>query len=587
MLPCTKQFNKKRKNKAVSMKYARELLEKEAGKLAKKAFGEETLQETRDASKGILCSTAPFKKAAEKKMPPAEIASQAAKKISSLKKTLVAEATADNGYVNFAATNEYFSLAVTQACAMKKKFGCNKGGKKKVFIIDYSDPNVGKPFHVGHIRSTILGHSIVALKKACGYEAHGYAYLGDAGTQVAKLVVALDEFTEMKQAKTEKQLLKYYQKIHDESEKNPALEEKARNVLQKIEEGDAEVLKKVEEIRNISINGFEKNWRKLGVKFDVVTGESAFISPAKKIVSECVEKQIAFVDKNGETVVELEKQGLPNTILMRSNGTTLYLTRDIAREDWASEKWKYDESLVITASEQNNHFKQFHKICELLQRPYAEKLSHVGFGLVFLESGKISSRKGNVVFLDDVLKEAVDSAKKEIEKRKNEYDEKEIKKIADFVGVGGTKFSFLRVGSEKSITFNPSLATSFEGDTGAYCQYTCVRAKNILRKAFGETKQKILVPENAVFNDSEKAVCQMVGDFPFVVQRACDNLQPHVLCDFALKLSARFSEFYEKCPVLNAENEQEKAKRLAITKAVEATLENCLRLLGITVPERM
>ncbi|MEK6924300.1 MAG: arginine--tRNA ligase [Candidatus Micrarchaeota archaeon] len=593
--------------------YARALLEEEARELVVGALGRSSLAEPRDASFGVLSDSSAFRLAGELKKKPDAIAGEAAAKINAVQgRHFINCASAVGGFVNFQASDAYYALAVKQACRLQGDFGKNGLGKGKVFTIDYSDPNVGKPFHIGHIRSTILGASILRLKRACGWQAHGYTWLGDSGTQVAKLIVALDEFKDLPAAADERALLEYYKRIHAEIDARPELAEKARKVQELLEQGDAETLGKAEKIRIVSLRGFQANWRALGLAyrvkgsdFEVVTGESAFIKAAVKRVGECVKAGVAFVDKEGETVLRLEPHGLPNTVLMRSNGTTLYITRDIAREDWAFKKWKYDESLVITASEQDNHFRQWHKTVELLGRPYAGKLRHVGFGLVFLEGGKISSREGRVVFLDDVLHDAVDAARKQLGSvegqdihgaggvktshnveriiaHKASIREDELDGIARTVGVGSLKFAFLRVGSEKNITFNPATAVSFEGDTGAYVQYTCVRARNILRKA-----GKLRMPgEMQGFNDAEKNVAGLAASFPQVVNYACNGLQPHALCDYSLKLSAAFSAFYENCPVLTAAG-KEREKRLAITRAVAATLENCLALLDIGVPERM
>ncbi len=529
---------------------------------------------------GTLATPIAFSLARKERKPPAAIAQEIAKKIKPT--SLIASAEALNGYINFHATDAYYALAATQA--LDEKFGDNDSGKNKKFIIDYSDPNIGKPFHVGHIRSTILGAAILALKKHSGYKTTGYTFLGDSGTQVAKLIVALDEFKDLPKATDERGLLEYYKKIHAAIEAQPELAEKARKTHELLEKGDASTVKKAEKIRAISLAGFEKNWLSLGVSFDKVTGESAFIAPAQKIVDELVKKKIAFIDeKEKSTILGLEKHGLPNTVIARSDGTTLYLTRDIAREDWAYKTWAYDESLVITASEQNNHFRQLHKTAELLKRAYAGKLAHVGFGLVFLESGKISSREGRVVFLDDVINAAVKGALDEIKSRELPYTEKEAERISRAVGVGALKFSFLRVSAEKNITFDPAKAVSFEGDTSAHVQYTIVRCNNIMEKS-GE---KLKMPKDARFDDAEKRLAGTIAQYPLVIEKAQSSLQVHVLCDYAIKLSSAYSSFYESNPVLKAPTPAERSKRLCLVAATANTLTHCLTLLGIEVPEKM
>ncbi len=638
------------------------------GRVGEKKSGIEIVA-AQEQSFGEFSSPAPFALARELKKSPHAIAQELAKKISGKKSrekksldknNFIETAEERNGYLNFRASNKFFSAALRQALEMRGEYGSSQEGleegfgetvgkqakmRQKIFAVEYSDPNVGKPFHIGHIRGTILGESIRRLREFAGWKSFGYTYLGDSGAQVAKLVVALDEFRQMRGAKDEKTLLEYYKRIHEESQARPELEEKIRRTLELIEGGDGSTLKKVEEIRKISLRGFEKNWEMLGVEFDEVTGESFFIPQARETVAECLREGIASKAADGAVVLELESYGLPNTIIMRSNGTTLYLTRDPPREEWLWEKTlekfgrRYDESLIITASEQNTHFRQMHKLFELLKRPYAGLCKHIGFGLVFLESGKISSREGRVVFLEDVLGEAIGLARKEILSRELPYSEKEVGEIARKVGVGSVKFAFLRVGAEKNITFDPKKATSFGGDTGAYLQYTCVRAKNILRKAVeekilekeGEIEKafkKISLDKNAgkrekekndegnernnegnknekndegtennleknfasgplEFGETEKKIISLIAEFPAAARQSARSCQPHSLCEFLLRFSAAFSEFYEKCPVLQAETRGKKLKRLAIVAAAQTVLENGLRLLGVEVPQRM
>lgn len=585
----------------------------------------EILLVTPQAGFGEFSSPVCFPLAREIRTSPHAIASEIAKeyneliskekKTSARKDALIEKVSAENGYLNFFASENYFTLALGHSLEMGAAYGKGEAGKGKLFVIEYSDPNVGKPFHVGHIRGTILGSAIARLRKTAGWKTFQYAYLGDAGTQVAKLAVALEEFKGMRKASDEKQLLEYYVKIHEEAKTRPEIEERARELLSKIEAGDKKIIAKISEIKKISMRGFEKNWKRLGVKFDLVTGESAFIAKAREVVGECERKGIASRDQDGTVVLELEQHGIPNTILMRSNGTTLYLTRDFPREEFIYELTKkkfgrnYDESLIITASEQNTHFRQLYKSFELLHRPFAPRVKHMGFGLVSLESGKISSREGRVIFLEDVLNEAKQIARNEIISRELPYSQKEVDGIAEKVGVGSVKFAFLRVGSEKNITYSPEAATRFSGDSGAYLQYTCVRAKNILRKAKeeklisgeknaakelskkislrsakGKTKNK---KDTVAFNETEKKIISLLAEFPGALSTSSANFQPHSLCEFLLKVGSAFSEFYEKCPVLKAENEQEKYGRLAIVRSVQTVLENGLAVLGIEVPDKM
>ncbi|MBI5635974.1 arginine--tRNA ligase [Candidatus Micrarchaeota archaeon] len=550
-----------------------------------------------------LASANCFELSREQKKDPREIAEIAAGKASKRKKTLVGGVAADNGYVNFFPSKKFFELALKQA--LRKKFGENAELIGQKIVVEYSSPNVGKPFHIGHIRSTILGDAIKRLLEASGAKVISFNYPGDSGTQVAKLVLAL----ELKKAtpKNERQLLKLYQWIHKQLEKERAqngvlkLGEKVREVSDAIEAQDAKTLGTVEKIREISFRSFEKSYKKLGVKFDEVTGESKFFANAKQKALEAKALAPQFVQtdpKDGTLVLKLEEFSIPNNILLRSNGTTLYITRDVGLADYKWEKYAFDKSITVTASEQNTHFKQLFKLLELMKRPYALKLAHVGFGLITLESGKISSREGNLVYLDEVLKEASESALAQIGERGAGYSPAERKKISSIVGVGSTKFGFLRVSNEKNILFNPSKAVSFTGDTGAYLQYTAVRAKSLLEKSgvkkIKPSELKFIGEKgadndrvNGGLNEEEKKLVEKISLFPSIVSQATRHYSPHIVCEYLLKLAAAFNEFYAKHSVLDADSEDKKKLRLALVAATANVIENGLKIIGVSVPKKM
>jgi arginyl-tRNA synthetase len=414
-------------------------------------------------------------------------------------------------------------------------------------------------------------------------------YMNDCGSHVAELLVALKKFKDLPKVKDEKDLLAYYVKVKKAIEEDEKLKKETQDVLAALATGEKSLLKELEKIKKLSWNAFERNYALLDVKFDEIVWESTLTTRAKEIVEECLKKKIAFVDKEtGAVVVELEKHGLPNTILLRSNKTTLYFTTDLALADYKWKKHEFDESVYFTASEQNLHFKQLFLTLKLLGRPYAEKLKHVGFGLVSLPEGKMSTRAGRVALLEDVLNQAVEAAREEVEKRQ-EYSKQDIEEIARGVGVAAIKFAVLRISPEKEITFNFKTMASFEGDTSAFVQYSLVRAKSILRKAkeldLALPKAKDL--KQLEFNDAERALLASIAEFPLTACHAAVSLQPHLICDFLLKQCALFSSFYDSSPVLKAPTREEQAKRLAIVEAARVTFENGLRLLGIKTPEKM
>lgn len=541
-----------------------------------------------------------FPLAALARKSPVEIAKELAAELNSgenLSAGFIGRAEATGGFVNFYFNEAFYCKVLEEAQA--KDYGKSSDAKGKTIVVEFSQPNVGKPFHVGHIRSTILGDSVSNLFEAQGWNAERVNYIGDSGTQVAKLILATEIYKDLPKIENEKHMLEYYVRVNKEIEENPELKEKARSILEKIEEGDESILAKIKFIREKSYEAFQRNYDLLGVKFDLVIGESEFIKPSKKIVEEVVKRGLAFVDKGGETVVKLEPYGLPNFIVLRSNGTTLYSTRDLALADFKKKKFNFDESVILTASEQNTHFKQFIKVLELLGRDYAKNYKHVGFGLIVLPEGKLSTREGRVVFLEDVLNQATEYAREEIESaggnkviddKKKGMSRKEIGDAAAIIGIGATKFAVLRITPEKNILFDPKKIVSFEGDTGAYVQYTCVRANSVLKKASAEGieagKGKTKTAFSG-FNDEERKASNLIAQYPQAVKSAGIALQPHQVCDFLLKLSAAFNEFYHKHPVLKAESGEEREKRLALVKATANVLEKGLGLLGISVPEKM
>ncbi len=539
------------------------------------------------------CSIA-FQLAGKLKMAPAKIAEEIAKQIK--KGKLIEKATALNGFVNFTFSPAYYAAVLVESS--KNNYGCKTGNpnsgnngsqQPETVIVEYSGPNVGKPLHIGHIRSTIYGHSVKNLLASQGNSTIGFNYLGDSGAQVAKLLLALEEYKDLPEIKTEKDLLQYYVKINAEIEGNPGLKERERKILEAIETGDPTVQSGLDKVRQLSLTAFKESYKILNVEFDEIQGESKYIVPAKKIVEECIEKKIAFKDKGGEIVAELEPQ-LPNAVLVRSNGTTLYLTRDLALADYKFQKYKFDESIYVTANEQNLHFRQVFATLKKLGRNYNNR--HVGFGLIKIEGTKLSTREGKVLLLADVIHEAQEEAKAQIISRDTNTDIKpiELNKRALAIGLAALKFAVLKVSAEKDINFDFKSMVSFEGDTGAYLQYSLVRCKSILEKATtlktGATAT-LVKEETPELNQEEKELLLHISAFPNVTASAAKSLSPHVLCDYLLKTAASFSKFYSMHSVLDAESEAMKQQRLEIVKGTANVMQKGLELLGITPLDRM
>ncbi len=550
------------------------------------------------------CSIA-FQLSRELKKSPVEIAEEIAKNIKSSE--TIEKVSALAGFVNFAFSQKYYQIALsenqneyikeneketgkkTKKQNIKESEEEKKRTKQKV-IIEYSCPNVGKPLHIGHIRGTIFGHALKKIREQDSDHVVSFNYLGDSGSQVAKLLLALEIYKNLPVIKTEKDLLAYYVKINAEIEQSEELQKRQREILEAIENGDKKIQASLDKVRKLSITAFDNSYDLLGVKFDEVIGESAFIQDGRKVVQEAIEKKIAFKDKGGEIVAKLEPE-LPNTILTRSNGTTLYLTRDLALADYKFSKYKPSESVNITGSEQNTHFRQVYAILQKLGRNYNNR--HIGFGLLTFEGKKLATREGKVILLADIIEEAKQEAKEQIMQREPSLKGKELEERSLAIGLAALKFAVLKVSQEKNIVFNFKQMTSFEGDTGAYLQYSLVRCKSILHKASEENTQeqknagKSKKQEQYTFNSEEKELLLLLSAFPVVVHNASKSLAPHILCDYLLKTAAAFSKFYSLHSVLNAEDERTKTQRLEIVKATANVLENGLDLLGITTLEKM
>lgn len=546
---------------------------------------------------GIISSTISFSLSKIMKKSPNEIALQI-KEIANkflekneIDKRLFKKIDCAAGYLNFFGSDFYYSQAISQAARMSGEFGKSQNQNKIRYVVEFSSPNLGKPLHIGHIRGTVLGDSICNLLSSQLATVIRMNYPADAGTQIAQLIVAMRNFKDILPATDEMGLYEYYRKINEEIEKEPRLKEEANQVGMQIENGSKEIMQDLENINKVSFSALTKNYQLLSVNFDVVATESQFIQPGKQIVEECLEKGIAKKENDGSVVALLEDHGLSNTLLLKSNGTTLYFTRDLALADFKFSTLHFDNSLILTAMEQNLHFKQVKKMLELLQRPYFSNYNHMGFGLVFLKNAKMSTREGNVIFLKEVLNQAINQSVDEITKRKPEYDKEQVQEIANVLGVGALKFAFLKVSPERNMNFDPVASAQFEGDTGPYVQYTAVRAANIILKLNEISNFKNLeisgISKEFLWSLEETELVQMIAIYPSVLHSAAKTQSPHVICDYLLKLAACFSKFYESKKVIEPSSPIETHSRAIMVIATYNVLLSGLAILGIKVPVKM
>lgn len=489
------------------------------------------------------------------------------------------------GYLNFFVDKTVFvSNVITNVIKKGADFIKSDIGKGKTICIDYSSPNIAKPFHVGHLRSTVIGNSLYNIYTALGYNVVGINHLGDWGTQFGKLIVAYKKWGNKEAVERDdvKELSRIYVKFHEEAEKNPALDDEARAWLVKMQEGDKEALDLWKWFCEVSMKEFNRIYDRLGIKFDSYAGESFYNDKMQAVVDEIKEKNL-LTESQGAQIVDLEEYNMPPCLILRSDGGTLYPTRDISAAIYRKNTYDFEKCIYITALDQNLHFAQWFKVIDLMGYDWADKLQHVPFGLVSLGDGKLSTRKGHVVLMEDILNQSVEKTKTIIEEKNPDIANKE--EIAEEVGIGAIIFDDLYNSRIKNVVFNLEKMLNFDGETGPYAQYTHARACSILKKAGVETVDSnidySLISDNASVN-----VAKVLNDFPEKLVEAADKNEPYIVTRHIIEICKSFNKFYNENNIMNSDGELKKA-RLAIVVAVKNAINTGLALLGIKSPEQM
>ncbi len=512
---------------------------------------------------------------------PQAIALELAEKIE--KPTCVCQIKAEAAYVNFYLDKSFFAKEVIQ-CVLNegKNYGSSSVGNGKTVVIDYSSPNIAKPFHVGHLRSTVIGNALYNIFKCLGYNCIGINHLGDWGTQFGKLIVAYKKWGS-KQAVDENgisELTRIYIKFHDEAEKDKNLDDEARLWLVKMQQGDEEALCLWKWFNDISLLEFEKIYKKLNIEFDYYTGESFYNDKMDAVVCELREKQL-LEKSDGAMIVNLEQFNMPPCLILRKDGGTLYPTRDISAAIYRKKTYDFDKCLYITAQDQNLHFGQWFKVVELMGYNWADNLVHIPFGLVSFEAGKLSTRKGNVVLMEDLLNEAVQKTKNTIEQKNPGLQNKE--EVATCVGIGAVKFNDLYNSRIKDVVFSWERMLNFEGETGPYVQYANARACGILEKA-GACEGEI--DYSKLTDDTTFEVVKLLYSFPSKIAEAAAKYEPFIITRHLVNLAQAFNRFYHENEIITSDNAT-KIARLSVVSAVNTILERGLAILGIFAPSKM
>jgi arginyl-tRNA synthetase len=550
---------------------------------------------------------------------PAAIAEELAGRLSLPEGGLIARAEAAGPYLNLIFHPERFAEAVmADVGARGDRYGEGATGAGQVAAIDFSSPNIAKPMSVGHLRSTIIGAALGALLRFQGYRTVGINHLGDWGTQFGKVIYAYREWGDAEAMRQDpvKELLRLYVRFHEEEERDPALEDRGREWFRRLEEGDAEAQRLWHEFRELSLSELRRLYELLGVTFDSWDGEAFFEDKMEPVVAAFREKGLA-VESEGALVVPLEEQGVKVPLMLRKrDGTSTYATRDLAAALYRIREYGANLIVYVVGADQKLHFQQLFGALSRLGRGCAgalgeTRLVHVDFGMMTLPEGRMSTRHGRVVFLEDVLEEAISRAQAILAEKEADLPEGARETVARQVGIGAVKYADLSQTRTKNITFSWERMLSFEGDAAPYLQYTVARTRSILRRASlgvskgdremtgdgGDSPGKVSSPNlpssphplslHSLTHPAEQAVLRRIAAMPEAYADAATTFYPHVVANELYRLAQTFQVFYREVPVLKAETAELRLARLALVDAVGTVLRTGLGLLGIECPEQM
>ncbi|WP_350446018.1 arginine--tRNA ligase [Anaeromonas gelatinilytica] len=487
-------------------------------------------------------------------------------------------------YVNFFIDRGLFAKTVLKEVNEKgEKYGATNIGKNKNVIVEFSSPNIAKPFHIGHIRTTVIGHSLYRIYDFLGFNTIAINHLGDYGTQFGKLIVAYKEWgnKEVIESNPIPELLKLYIKFHEIVEEKPEYDDLAREWFMKLEKGNEEAKELWQWIRDVSLKEFNRVYNMLNIKYDSFAGESFYSDKMPRVI-DIMNKKGLMKDSQGAKIIDLEPYGMPPALIQKSDGSTLYITRDIAAALYRKETYDFYKNIYVVGSQQKLHFEQWIKIVELMGFDWAEDCVHVPFGMVSLEEGTMSTRKGRVVFLEDVLNKAIDKTKEIIAEKSPHLENKD--EIARQIGIGAIVFQELSNNRIKDYTFSWDRTLAFEGETGPYVQYTHARASSVLSKANVEITDDI--DYSLLSNEEAIDVIRLIHDLKQIIIDAMEKDEPSIITRHIVDLAQAFNKFYHDCPIL-VDDEELRKSRLLLVKSAKDVLKTGLYLLAVEAPEKM
>ncbi|HZJ42047.1 MAG TPA: arginine--tRNA ligase [Patescibacteria group bacterium] len=539
-----------------------------------------SLETPNDEQYGDYSTTLAFSVSKDIKKLPFEVATILINEMQqNLPKEIAKVELAKNGFINFYLNKNSIQKELETIYKQKTKFGLSKIGKNKTIIIDYSSPNIAKPMHIGHLRSTIIGEALANLYEALGYKVIRWNYLGDWGTQFGKLIAAYKLWGKKKEVEKNPipALLKLYIRFHEEMKANPDLEKLGQEEFKKLEKGDKENRKLWLWFKKESIKDFQKIYKLLGIKFDILLGESFLEKDLVPLINFLKKKKIAQKSQ-GALIVPLEKYGLPPALIQKSDGASLYLTRDLALLKYRFTKYHPTKILYVVGNEQDIHFKQLFTISNIISPNEKTELVHIKFGLVLSEKRKkFSTREGEIIPLEQVINQVIESSLEIIKEKKPEWSLLKQKKIAKTIAIGALKFNDLKSFRSSDIVFDWKKMLDFSGDTSVYIQYTYARINKILTKAkkIGKYDYKLLN------HKLEISLIKKISEFPDIIQTSAEKYSSNYLATYLLSLADLTNKYYESVPVLKEKNKDRQNAQLILLKTTTDVIKTGLEVLGI------
>ena len=491
---------------------------------------------------------------------------------------------AKGAYINFFVDKEKLTQVTLEEIKDKKnRYGSSSIGEGKKVIVEFSSPNIAKPFHIGHIRTTVIGNSLYKIFTFLGFDTVAINHLGDYGTQFGMLISAYKKWGDRETIEKDpiSELLKLYVRFNKEAEENEDLQDEARYWFKELENKNPEAVELWKWIREISLKEFNKVYDLLNIKFDSFAGESFYSDKMAAVIDELNEKNL-LEESEGAYLVDLEEYDMPPALIMKKDGSTLYTTRDIAAAFYRKETYDFYKNIYVVASQQNLHFKAWMKVIELMGHEWAQDCIHIPFGMVSLEDGTLSTRKGRVVFLEDVLNKAVENTRQIIEDRNPDLEDKE--EVAKQVGIGAVIFQELFNQRIKDYVFSWDRTLSFEGETGPYVQYTHARINSLLKR--GEFNIDDKVDYSLLKNEEEVNITRLLYEFPRIIMDSMEKYEPFFITRHIVDIAQAFNKFYNSTTI-NTDDIELKKARLMIAYATKTVIKTGLDLLGIEAPERM